>query len=312
MSPSTAVPVERLARLAAGDVARIRALADEVAAADGSEPLSDDGRLRLADPDQPVHHFVVRDVGDSGISGGVGGGPESVVGYAQLVRGETGTDDRAELLVASAARRRGIGRALAEALLSARDGDPLQVWAHGRHPGAVRLAEILDFAAARELWQMRLPLDHPLPDPVLPAGLTVRTFVPGEDEDAWLALNAAAFATHPEQGRWTEHDLRLREAEPWFDPAGFFLAERDGRLVGFHWTKTHGATLGEVYVLGVDPAASGGGLGTLLTLVGLRSLQARGLEVALLYVEATNPAAIRVYTRLGFTQYSVDVNYRHS
>src|SRR5690606_10535850 len=117
----------------------------------------------------------------------------------------------------------------------------------------------------------------------LPAGVRLRPFRPGADEPAWRSLNARAFADHPEQGRWTLADLRLRMAEPWFDPAGFLLAERetDGRLLGFHWTKVHAkdpsstggepAPIGEVYVLGVDPQAQGLGLGRALTLAGLRS-----------------------------------------
>jgi mycothiol synthase len=134
-----------------------------------------------------------------------------------------------------------------------------------------------------------------------------------------LHLNASAFAHHPEQGGWTEHDLRLREQEPWFDPDGFFLAEREGRLVAFHWTKVHSDShsdtnvdpaLGEVYVLGVDPAESGHGLGSLLTAVGLRYLQGRGLDTVLLYVEATNAAALTVYERQGFERYAVDASYR--
>ena len=86
----------------------------------------------------------------------------------------------------------------------------------------------------------------------------------GADEDAWLAVNAAAFAGHSEQGRWTRADLLAREAEPWFDPAGFLLAERENVLLGFHWTKVHADGMGEVYVLGVDPAAHGLGLGSAL------------------------------------------------
>ncbi len=86
---------------------------------------------------------------------------------------------------------------------------------------------------------MRRPL-RPLDPPVLPPGSTLRTFRPGQDEDEWLSLNARAFAKHPEQGAWTRHDLELREREPWFDPAGFFIADRDGAMTGFHWTKVSG------------------------------------------------------------------------
>src|SRR6202035_5571677 len=120
-------------------------------------------------------------------------------------------------------------------------------------------------ARIRALFQLRMSLAAvPGTGPVFPAGVTVRTFVPGKDEAAWLAVNQRAFAHHPEQGSWTMEDLRLREAEPWFDPEGFFLAERDGRLVGFHWTKVHqpeagaDAPIGEVYVVGVDPGQQGG------------------------------------------------------
>ena len=56
----------------------------------------------------------------------------------------------------------------------------------------------------------------------------------------------------------TRADLDERMAEPWFDPAGFFLAERDGELLGFHWTKVHpDPALGEVYVVGHRPGRAG-------------------------------------------------------
>src|SRR5690606_20200455 len=171
-------------------------------------------------------------------------------------------------------RRRAIGRALlGAAIAGAERSDPrgrLRVSAPGDHPAAATLARRLGFSRTRVLYQLRRPLDDPLPAPSLAAGVRLRTFRPGADETAWLKLNARAFADHPEQGRWTADDLRLRMAEPWFDPAGFLLAERepDGRLLGFHWTKVHGektgpadghqhAPIGEVYVLGVDPDAQG-------------------------------------------------------
>src|SRR5690606_8986759 len=163
-------------------------------------------------------------------------------------------------------RRRGLGRRLLEAALT-ESGGRLRVWAHGDHPGASRLAARLGLTRARSLWQMRRSLSEPLPAVTLPEGVRLRTFEPGRDEEAWLALNATAFASHPEQGAWTLEDLKRREQEPWFDPAGFFLAERAGTLVGFHWTKVHAQAegadgpIGEVYVVGVDPEERGTGLG---------------------------------------------------
>ncbi|MGC1212029.1 MAG: mycothiol synthase, partial [Micromonospora sp.] len=193
---------------------------------------------------------------------------------------------------------------------------PLRAWAHGDHPSAAALAVDLGFTRARVLWQLRRPLTGVLPEPRLADGLELRAFRPGEDDEAWLALNARAFAQHPEQGRWTTADLRVRLAEPWFDPAGFLLAVESAtdRLLGFHWTKVHerpgSARIGEVYVLGVDPSAHGGGLGKALTSAGLAYLRdRRGLDRVMLYVDESNTGAVALYERLGFARWSAHVNY---
>ena len=204
----------------------------------------------------------------------------------------------------------------------------LRLWAHGDHPSASALAIGLGFERARVLLQLRRSLFAPVPKPVLPAGVSLRPFRPGHDDDAWLALNAAAFAGHPEQGKWTLDDLRIRLREPWFDPNGFLLAVRDGRLVGFHWTKVHGEVhthplpagaaphahepIGEVYVLGVAPQAHGTGLGAALTLAGLRYLRGRGLDQAMLYVDESNVKAVALYQRLDFVRWSTDVLFRRT
>jgi mycothiol synthase len=204
-------------------------------------------------------------------------------------------------------------------LIAQAGGHRVRLWAHGDLPAAGRLARAAGFERFRALWQMRRSLGDPLGDPLdqprLPAGTTLRTFRPGQDEAEWLSLNARAFAKHPEQGSWSRHDLELREQEPWFDPAGFFLAERDGVMTGFHWTKIPApaepdTSIGEVYVVGVDPGERGSGLGRALTLAGLGYLRDRGLAEAMLYVEEDNVPAIRMYEGLGFTLWSTDAMYR--
>ncbi|WP_329385816.1 mycothiol synthase [Streptomyces sp. NBC_01716] len=274
-------------------------LLDAAARADGVQAVSEQGRLQLRGGSRVgVRHFLLT----------VGG---ELLGYAQLEETDPVEAPAAELVVHPSHRGRGHGRALGAALLAA-SGKRLRVWAHGGKSAARHLAQVLGLSMFRELRQMRRPLEPlDIPEPVLPDGVTVRTFVPGRDDAAWLAVNAAAFAHHPEQGGLSQRDLDDRVAEPWFDPEGFFLAERDGQLVGFHWTKVHAAEqLGEVYVVGISPDAQGGGLGKALTAIGLRHLAARGLPTAMLYVDADNTAAVTVYERLGFTTHEVDLMYR--
>jgi mycothiol synthase len=153
----------------------------------------------------------------------------------------------------------------------------------------------------------------------LPDGVRLRTFRIGADEPSLVEVNHRAFAWHPEQGALSVADVEADEAQPWFDPDGLFLAvrEEDDALIGFHWTKIHheldgaGAPMGEVYVVGVDPSASGHGLGTTLTIAGLRYLAERGCRQVMLYVESDNAAAIAVYSRLGFGDWDADVQYAY-
>ncbi|MFD7922404.1 mycothiol synthase [Streptomyces sp. NPDC059740] len=275
-------------------------LIDEAARHDGQSAVSEQGRLRLRGGHREgVAHLLVHDADGH------------LVGYAQLDGADPVEAPAAEMLVRPGHRGRGHGRALGRELLN-RSSRRLRVWAHGGHAPARRLAQSLGLSLFRELRQMRRPLeDLNLAEPDLPEGVTVRTFRPGEDDKAWLETNAAAFAHHPEQGALTQQDLDDRKAEPWFDPAGFFLAERGGELVGFHWTKEHADEgLGEVYVVGVRPEAQGGGLGRALTAIGLRHLAARHLPTAMLYVDADNVPAVTVYERLGFTVHETDLMYR--
>ncbi|HEX6869793.1 MAG TPA: mycothiol synthase [Micromonosporaceae bacterium] len=314
-------PVVRAAHLDPAEVAQILLLTQAAGDADGAYPLSEHVTLHLRHGgDLPAVHLLARD--RSG----------QLVGYAHVDTTDLVEGASAELCVHPLHRRRGLGRALVlEALAAATDrgAHSLRLWAHGDHPSASALALSLGFTRFRVLWQMRRSLFAEVPPPVLPDGVVLRQFQPGRDEPAWLRVNGRAFADHPEQGRWTETDLRIRLAEAWFDPAGFLLAERsaDSALLGFHWTKVHGTLrhhrpgddpppahdhdpIGEVYVLGVDPDAHGLGLGAALTLAGLRHLRARGLDQVMLYVDESNRTAGVLYQRLGFARWSTDVCFR--
>ncbi|MDT3396794.1 mycothiol synthase [Streptomyces sp. B1866] len=297
--------IEVLDELSPAVAEDVRRLLSDAARVDGQQAVSEQGRLRLRGRRAGVRHLVVRDrTGE-------------LVGYGQLEDTDPVEAPAAELVVHPAERGRGHGRALGAALLR-ESGKRLRVWAHGGHASARHLAQTLGLYRFRELRQLRRPLaplaELDIPEPALPPGVAVRAFRPGADDAAWLAANAEAFAHHPEQGALTQADLDDRKAEPWFDPAGFFLAERPaegGEIIGFHWTKVHAEDrLGEVYVVGVRPSAQGGGLGAALTAVGLRHLAARGLPAAMLYVDADNTAAVTVYERLGFTTYETDLMYR--
>lgn len=282
-------------------------LVEQASRNDGVAPLNESAMLVLTDPPDASTTIHVLAFGRDG----------ALCGY--LLADVSGDDAvHAECVVAPDARRRGVATAMLRAFLSGRPEaseshapPPLQVWAHGDLPGAAPLAARLGFDPVRVLLKLSRDLSEDgIAEPKVPDGIRVRTFEPGRDDAALLDLNARVFASHPEQGEMSQHDLDQRVSSDWFDPAGFFLAERDGRLLGFHWTKEHAPEdVGEVYVLGVAPEAQGLGLGSALTQVGLRHLAGRGFRTVVLYVEGDNEPALAVYRRQGFTPAARDVLY---
>lgn len=288
----------------------LRALWARAATADGVGAVSEAFRLAVGPPRAGVVHLL-RHAGDG-----------ALVGYAQVA--DTGRQDAvAELVVDPDHRRGGHGRALLDAALAQ---GARSIWAHGMLPAAAALARAAGLEMTRSLHRMTRQLTaDDATDPALPEGFSVRSFVPGQDDETWVRLNAAAFAGHPEQGRLTVADLHERMARPWFDAAGLLLVVEDATdaVVAFHWTKVeegtgraHGSDTsaarsgtGEVYVVGVDPAHQGRGLGGPLTGLGLAHLARRGLAEVELYVDGDNTAARRTYLRLGFTDVAVDGQY---
>lgn len=295
------------------DPATVRAvtgLLERARQTDSAGALNEEALLRLrAGSASTLHVLAYAGDHEDSIEGG------DLVGYGQLDLSEPAAGVNGEVVVDPVRRREGWGTAVVSRALDEAEGSAVLLWSHGDHPGAGRIATRLGFARVRELWQMRRPLGSaaPLKPRALPDGVSVRTFQRGRDEVAWLRLNARAFAAHPEQGGLDADDLAQRISSDWFDESGFFLAERAGRLVGAHWTKVHReegeAPVGEVYVVGVDPAEQGRRLGATLTAAGLLHLRDRGVPSVELYVEADNASAIRLYEKLGFTYWRSDVSY---
>jgi mycothiol synthase len=273
---------------------------------------------QLADGHKPLSDHLWLDLASGGRDGFVGvtarGDGDVPIAYAQASRASSSWV--LELVVAPTHRGdlNAIGGDLIPAALDGigtEGGGRVDWWVSDPSPAHDELAAAIGLRPGRRLSQMRrrLPTDER-------PNIETRAFVPGADEAAWLTVNNRAFAAHPEQGGWDTETLVLREHEPWFDPSGFLLHERDGRLAGFCWTKLHAdhdPVLGEIYVIGVDPDFQGLGLGKQLTLAGLDSIARRGISIGMLYVDGDNTAAMRLYEGLGFTvhqtkrTYTVDV-----
>jgi mycothiol synthase len=282
--------------LAPSDRIAITALLERAHGVDGHVALNDHLLVDLHhDPLSPHTHVVV--VSDDDIA--IAHGQASHVGGTWVVGLVVDPDHRGETIA--------IGTDVISDLLgciAADGGGHVNWWVADPTTDHETVAAVLGLDPGRELLQMRRPLTSvPAPE------ITTRTFVVGVDDDAWLTVNNRAFADHDEQGNWDIATLRARQTEEWFEPEGFVLHERDGRLAGFCWTKVHrdeDPPAGEIYVIGVDPDFHGLGLGRALTAAGLANMASRGITSSLLFVDATNAAARTLYDSLGFTVHRRD------
>jgi len=290
-------------RLDGHEVSEVTALLDAATHHDGHHALGEHQWLDL------VHGGRA---GFAGIVASLPGHPHPI-GYAQVSRSETRDDDWSlELVIAPHHREdESIADELVEealALVTREGGGKVHLWVSKPQPWHDRVAGAHGLGRDRDLYQLRRPLPTGLP-----ADIAWRPFEPGRDEAAWLEVNNAAFSAHTEQGEWTQAVLAEREALDWFDPSAFLLHEGEaGRLDGFCWTKVHAdhePPLGEIYVIAVAPWAQRKGLGRRLTLAGLDLLAGRGIRTAMLYVDAANSRAVKLYVDLGFTLDHVDRAY---
>jgi mycothiol synthase len=306
---ATPAHIREHADLSPNEISEIRDFTNTVSSADGMSPLSEHVLIHLHHGLDPLsRHFLARD--EQG----------HLVGYLHLDQTDAVAGAAIEVAVLPSERGHGIGSALVRAAITEVGNHAIRLWAHGKHAGAHQLAHALGFEQVRELWQMRRSLFAPIPKPSEIAGISIRQFISGQDDQAWVDLNHAVFIDHPEQGAWTIEDLHVRMSEAWFDAAGFFVAVDDhDQMLGFVWTKMHGGLrhkhhehpeIGEIYVLGVAQEFRNKGISTVLTIKGLEYLRSQGLPSAMLYVDEDNTAAIELYKGLGFTHWDTDVMFK--
>jgi mycothiol synthase len=155
----------------------------------------------------------------------------------------------------------------------------------------------------REILRMWRMLDgNNLPEPVWPADVRVR-FYTDADAERVHALLDEQYAGWDETyvGRSHEGWLTFMTRHDDFDPAMWFLVERDGELIAcaLHWKEGQGR--GWVKDIVVRESERGRGLAKALLQHGFRAYAERGADRVGLKVDSTNPTgALQLYERLGF------------
>jgi mycothiol synthase len=276
---------------------------------DGTPPIAEHVLLHLRHGgDKSDSHLVIE-------------ANREVIAYAHLDTTDLVAGPSVEAVVHPQHRGKGLGALILKEAVKI-CGDRTRIWSHGDLPAAKAIAASLKLQRIWSNLLMTKPLGEIQP---VTSKYPIRTFIPGLDNQAFLALNNKVFANYPDQGGWSEDDLKVRLNESWFDDKGFFVAEDKGELIGFCWTKIHGVhthshsdldddhgheALGEIYVLAVNPDYKGQGVGRDLTITGLNYLKYQGLNNVMLYVGVENKPAFKLYKSLGFNEFGSDVMYR--
>jgi mycothiol synthase len=179
------------------------------------------------------------------------------------------------------------------------------------------LAASLGYAPARYFFEMRRPLDAPIPDRPLPEGLEVRPVLPDQHRAIWAA-DCEAFEDHWDAAARSDEDFDGMFAHPSVDPGLWQVAWDGDEVAGSVMTwilAEENARLGVERAwlehVSVRRPWRGRGLASALIVRTLRHLQGLGMEDAALGVDAANPTgALRLYESLGFRAVRTAILYR--
>lgn len=210
------------------------------------------------------------------------------------------------LIVRPDARRRGVGRALADglnaALTETPDGALVLFPPHG-NAGAEAFLRAIGFRYDHSSWRLVLDAGNRQARSELPNPMRLDRFRYAEI-DEYIDLINTAFLDHPTPLRVTREQIEHVHANDNFDPERIAVVRNEtGAMVGFCTvgldTSTAPAT-GSIRLLGVLPAYRGRGLGRWLLLWGIERLRSEGIEHIELSVDAQNANAMLLYRSAGF------------
>lgn len=284
----------------AHDLGRVITFLEDAEVSAGT-PLVDEAERRRLDaalggpgqhPQRPSRRFVAER------------GAE-VLGYASV------TDGVGDLAVGHGPDRRDVITQLASAIISIDDPahPPVQVWMRGIDAQDVAQVSACGFVVRRRLGVLGRSVTEPRTAADVPAGFSIRGYLPDEDDPAVVEVLVAAY-DGTDDGGWELEEFSDRRRLPWFRSQDLLLGVDDeGSVSGLHWLKRRGDDTGEVYNLAVHPRAQGTGLGQALLEAGLRHLADVGCSEVILWVDLANERAVRLYRGMGFTVRWEDVAF---
>lgn len=245
------------------------------------------------------------------------GSEDQLIGYGLVFKPDSDTASWSRLHVLPEYRNRGVGTALYHQLedIVSRNGSlAWHVAPHQSYTLGIAFWQRRGFVVDRYGWQMRLPAAVTVPQPQIPDGFTVRSFVPGQDEEALWWVSNESFVEHHWHHPATLEELVYWTQQPGFRPSDIFFACDGDKVAGYCWTgiseaeiARRGIAVGWIHDLGVIPAYQRRGLGRTLLLMGIHYLRQR-VSIVELSVEGKNRKALPLYESVGFAPYSGQVN----
>ncbi len=186
---------------------------------------------------------------------------------------------------------------------SAAEGATIRASVYSEYELAARLLAARGYEVFRYSFRMQIDFDGELPEPRWPEGVSVRTFVPGRDDEAVYEAQDDAFADHFEATRQPYESWRQWAFNESFDPSLWLLAEVGAEIVGVCLCRAEsgaGGELGWVDSLGVRRPWRRRGVARALLLRSFAEFHARGKRGVALGVDGMNTTgAVRLYERVG-------------